>query len=324
VALIVGALGIVAIGRNEGQRLVRCLQSLAGVDATIVYVDSASTDGSAHRARHLGATVIDLDMTLPFTAARARNAGVAALGSDVTLIQFIDGDCELAPGWLATARAFLEAHADVAVVCGRRKELHPDASVYNRLCDIEWDTPVGEAAACGGDSLVRADAFRQVGGFRDDLTAGEEPELCARLRAAGWRIWRLDAAMTTHDAAMLRIGQWWKRSIRGGFGYAQAGAATRGLPTPLYRAEVRRALLWGAAVPLLGVAGGVLIHPALLLLPVALFALQVARMATRSGRTGAPLAYAFFTMLAKFPELQGVLRYWRTRGGPARSAVTYK
>lgn len=316
------AIGIVAIGRNEGERLVRCLRSLAPTGARIVYVDSASTDGSAARAAALGATVIPLDMSLPFTAARARNAGLAAL-TDVALVQFIDGDCELAAEWLPAATAFLADHADAAVVCGRRRERHPEASVFNRLCDLEWDTPVGEATACGGDSLMRAEAVRAVGGFRDDLTAGEEPELCARLRAAGWRVFRIDSPMTLHDAAITRLGQWWRRAVRGGFGYAQAGAATRALPAPLYRAERRRAVLYGGALPLAGIAGAVLLHPALLLLPVAVMAAQVTRMALRDrglGRMAWP--HAAFTMLAKLPELQGMLRYLFARR--AGSAITYK
>jgi GT2 family glycosyltransferase len=316
--------GIVAIGRNEGERLVRCLRSLAGSGAAaVVYVDSASTDGSPARARELGAQVVDLDMALPFTAARARNAGFAALPADCELVQFIDGDCELAPDWLAVATRFLAAHPDVAVVCGRRRERHPEASVYNRLCDLEWDTPIGEAGACGGDSLMRAEVVRGAGGFRDDLTAGEEPELCARLRAAGWRVWRIDAAMTLHDAAMLRFGQWWWRAVRGGFGYAQAGEATRALPHPLYRAERRRALLWAGALPLAGTVLALLVHPALLLLPVLLLALQVARVARRDRHGAMAWPNAFYTMLAKFPELQGMLRYARRRRA-AGSAITYK
>lgn len=315
-------LAIVAIGRNEGERLIRCLQSLAGTGATVVYVDSASTDGSAARARDMGARVVDLDMALPFTAARARNAGLAAV-PDAALVQFIDGDCELVDDWLPVATAFLDAHPDVAVVCGRRRERHPAASVFNRLCDMEWDTPVGESTACGGDALMRAAVVRAAGGFRDDLTAGEEPELCARVRAAGWRIWRIDAEMTRHDAAMLHWRQWWWRAVRGGFGYAQAGAATRALPAPLYRAEVRRALLWAGVLPLVAVIGAVTLHPAFLLLPVAAFAMQVARIALR-GRAPRGMAWphAFFTMLAKLPEAQGVLRYHRTRR--ATSAITYK
>jgi len=70
----------IAIGRNEGPRLEACLASLRAAGLTrIVYVDSGSTDGSVDAATDTGAVVVPLDMSKPFTAARARNAGIAAL-----------------------------------------------------------------------------------------------------------------------------------------------------------------------------------------------------------------------------------------------------
>src|SRR3546814_6782852 len=95
-----GNIGLVAIGRNEGERLRLCLGSVPG-DMPIAYIDSASTDGSAELARSMGAVVVELDLALPFTAARARNAGLEAiLGAwpDLEYVQFVDGDCELEPG----------------------------------------------------------------------------------------------------------------------------------------------------------------------------------------------------------------------------------
>src|SRR5262245_51583875 len=171
--------GVIVIGRNEGQRLVDCLKSVKLESDCIVYVDSGSTDGSVAAAKQLGAMAVELDMARPFTAARARNEGLAALRSsrpDIQFVQFIDGDCELVKGWLQAALTFITQRSDVAVVCGRRRERYPDASVYNWLCDLEWDTPVGEAAACGGDALMRAAALEAVSGFLPHLRAGEEPE----------------------------------------------------------------------------------------------------------------------------------------------------
>ena len=72
-------LGVVVIGRNEGQRLARCLQSQAERTDSVVYVDSGSTDGSVALAQSLGVQVLALDPRTPFTAARARNEGFAAL-----------------------------------------------------------------------------------------------------------------------------------------------------------------------------------------------------------------------------------------------------
>ena len=130
--------------------------------ASSVYVDSGSSDGSVQRARDLGADVIELDMRVPFTAARARNAGFRRLreiSPDLEYVQFVDGDCELIDGWLEDAISFLNAHADVGAVCGRRRERYPERSIYNWLCDREWDGPVGDVRYCGGDVMMRADAL---------------------------------------------------------------------------------------------------------------------------------------------------------------------
>ena len=170
--------GFVVIGRNEGQRLVRCLDSLPLPARQIMYVDSGSTDGSLEMAEARGIGIVRLDTTRPFTAGRARNEGFGALRAampDVGFVQFIDGDCELDRGWIDTASTFLADHPEVAIVCGRRRERFPERSVYNRICDREWDRPVGETDQCGGDSLVRASAFADIGGFTDALIAGEMP-----------------------------------------------------------------------------------------------------------------------------------------------------
>lgn len=273
-------LGVVVIGRNEGERLERCLRSLlaqvsesllpeslatgdetTGDETTgglpIIYVDSGSTDGSVALAQSLGVTTIALDMSIPFTMARGRNTGWTTLIADhenLDYIQFIDGDCELAPGWLGTAYAALEAHPDWALVCGRRRERFPEASAYNRLADMEWNTPIGEATACGGDMLARVEALRAVGGYNPSLICGEEPEMCIRLRQLGWRIYRLDAEMTAHDAAMLRFRQWWRRSIRGGWAVAE-GAALYGRSEGYMVQAQRSGWLWGGFLPGLALLG---------------------------------------------------------------------
>lgn len=177
--------GLVAIGRNEGERLKRCLRSAKPQVEALVYVDSGSTDDSVAFARSLGVHVVELDTSVPFTAGRARNEGAKRLREampDVQFVQFVDGDCELDSAWIGRALAELAARPRAAIVCGRRRERFPEASVYNRLCDIEWATPIGQAAACGGDFMVRLGAFEQMNGFSPDLIAGEEPDLCFRLR----------------------------------------------------------------------------------------------------------------------------------------------
>lgn len=325
---MVTGIGVVVIGRNEGLRLERCLASLTGRADKVVYVDSGSTDGSVQRASALGVEVLTLDMTIPFTAARARNEGFACLQKAlpaVRHVQFVDGDCEVHAGWLVTAQAFLDTHPQVAVVCGRRRERFPQHSVYNWLCDLEWDTPLGETKACGGDALMRVDAFVAVAGYRSALIAGEEPELCVRLRAAGWKVWRLAAEMTLHDAAMTRFGQWWRRSVRAGYAYAE-GASLHGAPPERHwLRESRRAWVWGLGIPLLVALASIWMGLwALVLLLV--YPLQMLRLARRGGRSARENAVqAVFLVLGKFPEMLGQMRFVLNRfmaGNPA--LIEYK
>ncbi len=301
-------IGAVVIGRNEGARLVACLASIPVHLAPVVYVDSGSTDDSVVAAQAAGAKVVSLDMTKPFTAARARNAGLDALialgGAD--FVQFIDGDCTLQPGWIDTARAFLAANPKVAVACGRRRERFPETSIWNRLCDAEWDTPVGPAKACGGDALMRTAAVSAVGGYDPTLIAGEEPELCLRLRAAGWQVWRLDCEMTLHDAALTRVGQWWQRSRRAGHAFAEGAAMHGAAPERHWIAETRRALIWGAALPVAALAG-MLVTPWAALILVA-YPAQALRLIRRFGRER-----GLFLLLGKFPEAVGVIQYQLNR-----------
>jgi GT2 family glycosyltransferase len=312
-------LGVVAIGRNEGERLIRCLRSLAREQVRAVYVDSASTDGSAQAAAALGAEVLALDLARPFTAARARAEGFARLESIVPELEyvfFIDGDCEVEQGWIAQALTFLDNTGDFAAVCGRRRERFPEQSPYNALADSEWNTPVGEAKACGGDAVFRVSAYRAVGGFDPAMIAGEEPELCSRLRKAGGKIMRLDAAMTIHDAAIHHFGQWWKRAIRSGFGYAQAWWTTG----VLYRRELARAVVWAGILPLAAVVMALTIKPWLILLWPGATVAQFLRLSRREGWLRAWLA-----MVGKYAEILGAVRFaLRALRGQTGGTVNYK
>jgi len=310
-------IGVVIIGRNEGDRLRRCLDSVRGIAGRVVYVDSGSTDGSAAMARAMRVTVVDLDTCIPFTAARARNAGLQCLRETrpgLPYVQFIDGDCELVEGWLEKAAAFLEAHPDVAVVAGRRRERHPERSIYNTFCSIEWDThPHGEARSCGGDAMMRVEVLAAVNGYRPDLIGGEEPELCIRLRTANWRIWFLDDELTLHDAAMTRFSQWWNRALRGGYAEAQGATLHGARPEYFCMRELVRTWFWALGVPAATLAilpwFGMWALGLLLLYP-----LQIVRLAVRGQRSAHDNCWhATFLVLAKFPEMLGQLKFARDR-----------
>ena len=312
--------GAVAIGRNEGDRLRQCLTSLVDQLGMVVYVDSGSTDGSCELAESLGVHVVNLDLSTPFTAARARNAGIKALREidpDVEFVQVVDGDCSIADGWLEEAWQAVHSNPDAAIVCGRRRERFPKASKYNQLCDLEWDGPAGDVKACGGDALIRLSAFEEINGYDGALIAGEEPEMCVRLRQAGWRIVRLDHDMCWHDAAMSRFSQWWKRAVRAGHAYAEGHARHGKTDERFRRKEVRSIAFWGGVFPLMMLALAVPTFGATLVLAVAAYVrlwrrIRDGRETTGDERRLANL-YATYCVLGKFAQLKGVLTYWCRR-----------
>lgn len=308
-------IGVVVIGRNEGERLRRCLMSLVPAGLPIVYVDSGSTDGSPDMARSMGVEVVALDLSIPFTAARARNSGFERLmqmEAALEFVQFVDGDCEVAAGWLESAEAALNAEPRCAVVCGRRRERHPEVSVYNRLCDIEWDTPVGPASACGGDALMRVEALRQVGGYDSSVIAAEDDEVCFRIRQAGWQIQRIDAEMTLHDAAMTRFRQWWKRAVRAGYAYSLGAFMHGSSPARHFCRERRRLLIWGFLIPFVLLAAA---WPTegWSLLGFLLYPLQVLRIYRRTRQRRIPrgdsFAFAMSCVGSKVPEFLGFCKF---------------
>ncbi len=299
--------GAVVIGRNEGKRLGACLRSLEIDRYPVVYVDSGSSDDSVQQAENLGAEVVALNISSPFTAARARNAGCNRLNElrrGLQYVQFVDGDCVMVDGWLVAAEAFLDGHDDVAIVSGRVREIRPGATVYNQLCDIEWDTSVGEARQCGGIAMMRVSAVQDVGGFHDELIAGEEPELCLRLREKGWKIWRLQNEMALHDADIRHFGQWWKRTLRGGFAYAAVSTLHARSPMRIWHRETIRALFWGFILPIIILAAGVLYMPSLWLFLI--YPLQIAGHCPSKGAMSVrSWQYGLFMTIAKLPKPGG-------------------
>lgn len=328
-------LGIVVIGRNEGERLRRCLRSLPQTEQATVYVDSGSTDSSVAIARQHGAAVVDLDVSgAPFTAGRARNAGLAELvrrKPEVDLVLFLDGDTELLSGFLPAAA---EAMGDpaVAAVAGRRREREPDATLYNRLCEMEWNTPVprgGLTRAVGGDAVYRVAAFRSVGGFDASLIAGEEPDLCYRLRLGGHRLKRVPLDMTLHDAAMTTFGQWWRRQVRAGHAYSEGAWIHRHEPGRYRQREVRSIVLWGGILPAAAVVSSVLAAPIAVPVCCLVIACQCARVTATRLRRGDGLRhsvlYGVMNQVGKLAQFQGVIGFHLARLRGRRVAlIEYK
>ncbi len=316
-------LGTVVIGLNEGGLLRRCFESIIPSCEQLVYVDSNSSDNSVFIASSMGIEVVELDLSKPFTAARARNEGYSRLLElfpGMEFVFFVDGDCEVSSVWIEQASEELNERPNVAVVCGRLREKRPEQSIYNRICDLEWDTPVGSAMSCGGISVMRVQAYQAVGGFDLSVLAGEEPELCYRFRKAGWQILRIDSDMALHDAAITQFSQWWQREVRTGYG---------GLDVQLrfglqdFSSINNSARLWsiGFLLVILVAAGlGWLlvdtifafkaVSVVLMILPV-----QALRIATKGMRRGLSIKdaclYGCLMILSKWPQIIGQLRRYR-------------
>jgi glycosyltransferase involved in cell wall biosynthesis len=329
------ALSIVVIGRNEGQRLVRCLQSIASIHSVhegieVLYVDSASSDGSPEVAARLGAQTIVLNATHP-TAALGRNAGWKQAAAQFIL--FLDGDTILDPDFPARAFAAILADESVAAVWGHRREIHPENSIYNRILDLDWIYPPGPAEFCGGDVLMRRAALEAAGGYDGTLIAGEEPELCRRMRALGCQILHIDAPMTGHDLEMRRFRQYWKRALRAGHAYAEVSSRFRRSGDPFWQSErvgnFRRGGFWIFSFLAAGIAS-ILLHS---ILPAALWLVMLAVLSLRSAwkarwkSTSAPtlLAYGLHSQLQQVPICIGQLSYdLNPRKGQQKKLIEYK
>lgn len=314
-------MGVVVIGRNEGPRLIRCLESVLRLACPVVYADSNSTDGSVAKAKRMGAAVVRLDPSRPMNAARGRKAGfdrLLQMHPALKHVFFLDGDCELDAAFLPAAQAAMLARPEVAVVCGRRRERHPQASVYNRMADLEWNTPVGECESCGGDALFSVRAYVQAGGFDDTVLAGEEPELCSRIRRQGFQVLRIDVAMSWHDMNMHQLSQWWRRGVRSGYG---ALDVRRRHGVQDFNRLLVSAWVWVLVWPLLSVAlvAGVDFSVSstaagwLALFAASLLPLQVLRVARTGRQRGLALpdalAYGALMMVNKWACAWGQLKW---------------
>jgi GT2 family glycosyltransferase len=122
-------------------------------------------------------------------------------------------------------------------VCGQRRELYPQNSIYNLVLDLDWIGSGGFVDSCGGDALFRRSVLEQTKGYDSTLIAGEEPDLCRRIRSEGLKVFRIDQLMTLHDLNITSLGQYWKRAVRTGYAYAEVSSRYRYTSDPLWRGE---------------------------------------------------------------------------------------
>lgn len=313
-------IGVVVIGRNEGDNLLRSLDSVVERVCALVYVDSGSTDGSCEVAHEREVEVVELDMSVPFTAARARNTGFERLREkypDIEYVQFIDGDCEVIEGWIEAAAETLDVNPDVVAVCGWRRERYPDRSIYNRICDVEWRMgSVGTTLSFGGDVMIRAESLAAVGGYDGSVIAAEDDELSVRLRQTNGKLLRIDRDSTLHDANMHSVSQWWQRAKRCGYAFAQVSYMHGALPERKFVKEVWRTWIWGGIVPLGALVLTLFTH-GLSWIAFGRYPLTVLQVIYKTQRQGfswtESLAWGLSCGASVFPEVVGIVKFYLDR-----------
>lgn len=250
--------------------------------------------------------------------------------ADVQYVQFLDGDCTLLPGWLEAAQTAMQADPKRAVVIGQLLERRPEASVYNRLCSLEWRSAPGDLTnhgALGGIMLVRAEVFAALNGFNVHVIAGEDSEMGVRAAAAGWKVTKIAAPMATHDADMHSFGQWWIRAVRGGHAIAQRadlnGAATQDCVRE--RSSVWR---WGVTLPAIIVATLIPSYGLSAVVGLAAYVALAWRVAGYRQRMGdtrdEAWLYARFIVLGKLAEGVGLLKFLFNRAAGRYRIIEYK
>jgi len=327
-------ISVVVIGRNEGERLRRCLQSVFAMEkdsfeTEVIYVDSGSTDGSTELAKAMGAQAISLKPERP-SAALGRNAGWRAATGGIVL--FLDGDTILHPRFVIDSLAELD-NPTTAVVWGHRRELYPDRSIYIRFLDLDWIYEAGPTLYCGGDALFRREVLAAVDGFDETLIAGEEPELCRRIAALGFTIQHVDRPMTGHDLAIHHWRQYWKRSTRAGHAFAEVSERFRGSSQSFWAEESKknksRALLLIGLV-IAGLVASIILRSALpFALVLSFYALVALRSAWKARWKSKDMlalaAYGIHSHLQQIPIFVGQVQFWLNhRRGKRAMLVEYK
>lgn len=329
-------LSVVIIGRNEGERLIRCIRSVRTMsnfssdNTEIIYVDSDSTDNSPAQAKALGAKVLTVHPERP-AAAIGRNAGWKA--AKAPYILFLDGDTILDPDFVTAALQQFKQHPQAAIVWGHRRELYPEKSWYQRVLDLDWVYPPGLAEFCGGDALMRRDVLAEIDGYNPQLIAGEEPEMCQRIRAKGYEIWHIDHAMTLHDLAITRWSQYWRRAVRAGHAYAEVSNLLKNTETPLWERDAKRNLMLAIiliSVAIFGLAGSLFFSSMLpFLLSLGFFTAISIRTAWKcrwkSTDIMSLILYGVHSHFQQIPIAFGQLSYYYLRWqGKRRGLIEYK
>lgn len=190
-------------------------------EARVIVADNGSTDGSLAWLRTHAPEVAVIPLAENLGFAGGYNAALEQVEAKYFVL--LNSDVEVTPGWVRTLRDHLEANPDMAA-CQPKMLSHRDRTRFEhagaaggfidrngypfcrgRIFEIteedhgQYDDDRDVFWATGACLMVRADAFRTVGGFDASLFAHmEEIDLCWRLRRLGWRIGHTSRAVAYH------------------------------------------------------------------------------------------------------------------------------
>jgi glycosyltransferase involved in cell wall biosynthesis len=177
---------------------IRAVREEADVAPDRIVVVASPADSTAAVSEHLAVDTIRTPTRL--SAGAARNRGRQA-APEADLLLFLDADCSLAPGALRKLRSSLdEKGLDVA---GASVVPEPATGVawVRHLLEFKDAEPGSEppwpSMVPSATILCRASAFDAVGGF-PDMWPGEDMVFCSRMLRQGFRVRRVDDAVTVH------------------------------------------------------------------------------------------------------------------------------
>jgi glycosyltransferase involved in cell wall biosynthesis len=220
-------LAVVLISKDQEWNIVRLIKSALRWTASfpsreIVLVDSASVDNTVDIASNYPINIIRLQSDQRLTAAAGRYVGYQKTSGD--LILFLDGDMELCEGWVDRAIAVIQSGPDVAAVTGQVINLPPSTGsrAAPRSEPSYYGNSVTEVSYGGGATMYRRSVLKQVGTFNPYIYSEEEPELCLRIRYAGYRILSLEHPIAYHYSdppdRVSTLVERWRRNLNLGFG----------------------------------------------------------------------------------------------------------
>jgi GT2 family glycosyltransferase len=204
---------VAVVGDHHERRaeLLLAVERLLGLpeQPRVVVVDNGSGDGTADVVRDRFPDV-DLIASTENLGAVGRNLGVARL--DTPYVAFCDDDTWWEPGSLRAAADVLDAHPGLAVVTarivvepgGREDPIVPELR-DSPVRGAPWLPGPALGSFLAGASVLRREAFWEVGGFSERLWLGGEEELMAGdLAACGWELCYLPALTVHHQASRAR------------------------------------------------------------------------------------------------------------------------